>query len=35
MVYELVAEASEAKRCGFQLSAYSFSVVKDQNGIAF
>jgi hypothetical protein len=35
MVYELVAEAAEAKRCGFQLSASSFSVVKDRSGIAF
>jgi hypothetical protein len=30
MVYEWDAEAAEAKRCGFQLSAVSESVVKDR-----
>ena len=28
MVYELVAEAAEAKRCGFQLSAVRFQLSK-------
>jgi len=30
MVYELVAEATRAKRCCFQLSVNSESVVKDR-----